>query len=61
MKVWDTTTRQCEHTFRDHSDQVCMCSVVYMLHMVMVSMCRFGVCAITQLVLKLPQYQTINN
>ena len=22
VKVWDTTSRQCEHTFKDHSDQV---------------------------------------
>ena len=23
VKVWDTTTRQCKHTFKEHNDQVC--------------------------------------
>ncbi len=27
VKVWDTITKQCEHTFKDHSDQVYYYSV----------------------------------
>ena len=34
VKIWDTMTRQCEHTFKEHTDQVRRCGLYSNLHLI---------------------------